>query len=327
MPSWLLKAVTQRLIGFLPKPHYWNELLQTRLTGSIQLPPDEFVRKVGQCHSHFEHLRLSRRATSCNFVAFELGTGWFPVVPIGLFLCGAHQVWSWDITEHLTPARVRHVMDLFLQLGVAGELSKHLPGLLPDRLNKLRNVATCRSAAAPAELLNQIGIRYRIGDAMNSGLPSGTIDLFTSNSVLEFVPTEALVPLFREFLRMSAPGAVMSHRILMNDYYANFDRRITSYNFLKYSDRAWRWINNPIIPFNRLRIADYRRAVREAGFEIIDETVILRGDPEVLSKVRLAPRFRSQHEEDLLMLQVWLAATPAKNWRVNAPASKQELEC
>ena len=108
MPYWMLKAMTQRLIGFLPNPHYWNELAQTRITGSIQLPPDEFAVKLGACRTHLEHLRTLRRATPRHFVALELGTGWFPVVPIGLFLCGASEVWTWDIVR-ASEARARAV--------------------------------------------------------------------------------------------------------------------------------------------------------------------------------------------------------------------------
>jgi hypothetical protein len=315
MPSWLLKALTQRLIGSLPNPHYWNELLQTRITRSIHLSPDQFAVKLGDCRTHLEHLRASQRKTSHHFAALELGTGWFPVVPIGLYLCGASQVWTWDIVEHLRLERVRFALDSFLRLNADGELERHLPGLLPERLNKLRELVADRSATTPAELLDRLAIRYQIGDATHSRLPSRSVDLFTSIGVLEYLPTEALVPLFREFLRIAATDAVMSHLILFDDQYAYYDPQITPLNFLRFSDRAWRQLNNPIIPLNRLRITDYRRALRDAGFRIIDETVVDRCDAAVLAKTRLAPRFRCYPEEDLLVLRAWLAATPANERR------------
>ncbi len=309
MPSWLLKAVTQRLIGALPNPHFWNELLQTRITGSIQLPPDQFAVKLGGCRTHLQHLRDLRRATPRDFTAFELGTGWFPVVPIGLFLCGASQVWTWDIAPHLRLERIRFVLNSFLQLDAAGELARHLPDVWPERLDKLREVAADCSPTAPARLLERLSIEYQIGSAAHSGLPSGSIDLLTSFGVLEYLHTETLVPLFREFQRLAATDAVMSHLIIFDDQYSYYDRHITPLNFLKFSDRTWRWLNNAIIPLNRLRITDYRQALRDAGFKIIDETVVDRCDAAVLAKIHLAPRFRCYPDDDLLVLRAWLAAT------------------
>lgn len=311
MSSWVLKAVAQRLIGFLPNPHYWNELVQTRITGSIHLPPDQFALKLAACRTHLSHLRASQRTMPHYFAAIELGTGWFPVVPIGLFLCGASHVWTWDIVEHLRLERVRFALESFLRLDVGGELERHLPDLLPERLSKLREVAADCAIRTPAGLLDQLSIHYRIGDVTRSGLPPGSIDLFTSFGVLEYLPNEALVPLFRAFLLLAAKDAVMSHLIIMDDQYACRDPHITPINFLKFSDRTWRWLNNPIIPLNRLRITDYRLAVHDAGFKIIDEAIVDRGDPAVVAKIRLAPRFRRYPEEDLLVLRAWLAATPA----------------
>lgn len=313
MPSWLLKAGTQRLIGALPNRHMWNEFLQTRITRSIQLPPDQFTVKLDACRIHLRHLSDLRGATPRDFTAFELGTGWHPVVPIGLFLCGASQVWTWDIAQHLSLERIRFVLNSFLRLDAAGELERHLPNLQPERLDELHKVAADRSAIAPAQLLERLAIRYRVGDATNSGLPSSSVDLVTSYGVLEYLPAEALVPLLNEFLRIGEKDAVLSHLIILDDQYAYFDPHITPLNFLKFSDRTWRWLNSPIIPLNRLRVTDYRRALNEAGFRIIEETMVDRCDPSVLAKIRLAPRFRCYPEEDLLVLRAWLAATPSYN--------------
>jgi hypothetical protein len=226
-------------------------------------------------------------------------------------LCGASRIWTWDIAQHLSLERIRFVVNSFLRLDAAGELERHLPNLQPERLDELHKVAADRSVVAPAQLLERLAILYRVGDATNSGLPPSSVDLVTSYGVLEYLPAEALVPLFNEFLRIGEQDAVLSHLIILDDQYAYFDPHITPLNFLKFSDRAWRWLNSPIIPLNRLRVTDYRRALSEAGFRIIEETTVDRCDPSVLAKIRLAPRFRCYPEEDLLVLRAWLAATPA----------------
>lgn len=311
MPSWLLKAATQRLIGLLPNPHYWNGLIQTRIARSIKLPSDQFLEKLSACQAHLAHLRRFRREMPEEFAAVELGTGWFPVVPIGLFLCGASKIWTWDVAAHLQIEHVRFVLNSFLRLDAAGELERRLPGLVRERIDEMRKIGAAAPTMDLTKLLEQLNIRYRIGDATCTGLPPRSIDLITSLGVLEYLSAEALPAMLRELRRISVTDAVMSHWIAVDDQYAHYDRTITPYNFLKFSDRTWRWINNPIIPLNRLRVSDYRRALGDAGFRITEETVTLRGDPADLATIPLAPRFRAYQREDLLVLRAWLAATPA----------------
>ncbi len=63
----------------------------------------------------------------------------------------------------------------------------------------------------------------------------------------------------------------MSHHINVLDYYANFDRSISGYNFLRYSEGAWRLLNSPLSYQNRLRLSDYRRIHRWSGFTLLRE--------------------------------------------------------
>jgi hypothetical protein len=107
MASWLVKALVQRGIGALPNPHYWNELFHDRVTHSLDLTMERFEVSLRNCQNHLEQLRrFGSTAKSGRFSAFELGTGWFPTVPIGLFLCGAREVWTWDIVPFLRRDRL-----------------------------------------------------------------------------------------------------------------------------------------------------------------------------------------------------------------------------
>ena len=76
----------------------------------------------------------------------------------------------------------------------------------------------------------------------------------------------------RDSIHTDSPDAVMSHTISLDDQYASYDSGITQFNFLRFPDWAWRCLNNPIIPLNRLRISDYRRFFSESGFQVVDET-------------------------------------------------------
>ncbi len=116
MGSWLVKALAQRAIGALPNPHYWNELFQDRVTHSLELTEERFEAGLRNCRSHLEQLRrFGPAATSDGFSAFELGTGWFPTVPLGLFLCGAQEVWTWDVAPLLRRDRLEGTIRRFLE--------------------------------------------------------------------------------------------------------------------------------------------------------------------------------------------------------------------
>jgi len=312
MASWLVKALVQRGIGALPNPHYWNELLQDRVTHSLDLTKERFEVSLGNCRNHLEQLqRYGSTATSGSFSAFELGTGWFPTVPIGLFLCGAREVWTWDIAPLLRRDRLKLTIRRFLELEQeqGGRVHFHA---LPERLTRLREVmALCESpeGLGAAELLERLGIYYRIGNASRSDLPPQSVDLIVSDVVLEYLSPEELFEILQEFRRIAAPDAVMSHTIGLGDQYASYESGITQFNFLRFPDWAWRCLNNPIIPLNRLRISDYRRFFSESGFQVVDETS-QRGDPAELARTPLAARFRGYSIEDLLVIYTWLVAIP-----------------
>jgi hypothetical protein len=313
MASWLAKAIVQRGIATLPNPHYWNELLQERVTHSLDLTDEVFTHGLRNCQKYLERLRHYGSAAQNGLYVFELGTGWFPVVPLGLFLCGAQEIWTWDIVQHLKLARLKLTLRRFLELEQIQKLRDYIT---PDPvrlalLHELIKICDLPQSANPAELLDPFGIHYRIGNAGQSGLPEQSVNLFVSNVVFEYLSPDQLSEILREFRRIATPGAVMSHSIDLRDQYASFDNRITFFNFLRFSDQHWRWLNNPIIPLNRLRISDYRRAFTESGFQIVEE-ISQRGDPSELAGIPLAERFRGYPVEDLLVMYTDLVAIPAR---------------
>ena len=311
MANWMLKAFAQRSIAALPKPHFWNELLQERVMHSLELTEQRFNHSLSNCRIHLEQFRRYGSTGRDSFSAFELGTGWFPVVPIGLFLSGAREVWTWDIAPLLKFNRLKLTIDRFLELDQGQRLQDHLP-IVPERVAALRKVMTLFEyprRLEPVQLLERMSIHYLTGNASRSGLPPETVDLIVSDVVLEFFSLEELYEILREFRRIVSPAGVMSHSIDLSDQYASFDAHITKFNFLRYSNWLWRLLNNPIIPLSRLRISDYRRAFSDNGFHIVDESSV-RGDPTELARVPVAAQFREFPVDDLLVLYTSLAAVP-----------------
>ncbi|MEK7780237.1 MAG: class I SAM-dependent methyltransferase [Verrucomicrobiota bacterium] len=305
MPHWLIKTAIHRTISLLPQRQKWNELFQERVTKSLNLAPGGFEARLDACRRYLdEFLQLSPECEK-GFTAVELGTGWYPTVPIGLYLCGATEIWSFDIDPLLRRDRLKVLLNYFLEYDRNGTLPKFLPRLRPERMAQLRQTAAKVDTLTPAELLAELKIHVRIRDARSTELPPQSVDLFFSYSVLEYVPAAIQLELYAEFRRVAKAQAVMIHFINLKDQYCNFDRSLTPLNCLKYSNRAWRWLDSPMIPQTRLRISDYRQLLIKSGFEIKRE-VNTSAPAEMLQQIKLAPEFQAYAPEDLRVITTWL---------------------
>jgi hypothetical protein len=93
----------------------------------------------------------------------------------------------------------------------------------------------------------------------------------------------------------------------MIDQFSFFDRTITPFNSLRYTDRQWRWLDSPLTPQNRLRLPDYRKMIAEFDFDIVTEDNRL-GARSDLEKFPLAPQFSRYRTEDLLIIESFVTA-------------------
>src|SRR5262249_52045388 len=148
-------------------------------------------------------------------------------------------------------------MERFYEEERNGSLAKLLPRLKPDRMAALRELSP-REWNSPTEALGRLKIHVRVRDAAETELGPGTIDLFVSTGVLEYIPRPALSAILREFKRVGVANAIHSHYLNLIDEYSYFDRSITAYNFLQYSTRQWRRLDSKMASQNRMRISDYR---------------------------------------------------------------------
>src|SRR5262245_60430623 len=192
MPHWLIKSTIQRAISLLPRSHWWNELFQTYVTRSLDLGTNRFELRLDYCRQHVEHWFGFGAQAPDGFRALELGTGWFPIVPLGLYLCGASEIWTFDIAPLLKTARLKRSLQLFCDAAENGTLRARLPRALPERIERLRELLPLVVGRPVEQVLEEMKIHALVRDASNSGLPPKSIDLFVSTSVLEYIPRPVL---------------------------------------------------------------------------------------------------------------------------------------
>lgn len=258
---WWIKAGAQTTLSLLP----FGEALNHRL----QIWNGFYSNFEWAIDANIQHLcNLLQTTTRCGLQLqganiLEVGTGWIPTLPVGLYLLGA-RVHTYDHIRHLRTANLARLLELF---------SPHLPVLaeaahaeVDSCQAKLREIA-----AQPSESLDQwlrLGeIQYRApADAARSGLPDESLDLYFSVAVFEHVPVAAIKAMLREAHRTLRPGGLTYHVIGLFDHYTTMDPSITRVNFLKYSDFAWRIIGQNRIYFhNRLRESEFLLLFREAA--------------------------------------------------------------
>lgn len=163
------------------------------------------------------------------------------------------------------------------------------------------------------EQLEAAGITYLAPfDSRMPMLDPHTIDCFCSNETLEHIPAADLLAILKATLPLMRPGALASHRIDYSDHFARDDAHISRFNFLKYSDAQWRWINPPLLYVNRLRHSDYLRIIDQAGWQLLQEERNSQPPvPEVWDK--LAHQFKAYAPSDLFVQGSRLILKPKRD--------------
>jgi len=289
---WLAKAALQRGLGALPQGERLNYVFQRRVLRSLPAGDAALRRKFSRALQHLGvYHEQSPGVPAGGPTFYEFGAGWDLAIPLAYALLGVGRQVLVDIRPS---ARLELVNDSI------ASFERLRPELEAEADFELRSLAG--PLGSLDELEPRFGIRYLAPcDARDTGLDEGSIDFASSTDTCEHIPEADLGAIFRETRRLLRPGAAFSCRIDLQDHYAYFDRSLSRYNFLRFSDRTWRLVNSPLHFQNRLRSSDYLRLVREAGLELVVERPSGPGDEgrTELRSLPLAERFCGYAEDDL----------------------------
>lgn len=289
---WLAKAALQRGLGALPQGERLNYVFQRRVLRSLPAGDAALRLKFSRALQHLGVYRDHAPEVPPERATFyEFGAGWDLAIPLAYALLGVGRQVLVDIRPS---ARLELVND---SLASFERLRAELEAEAGAELRPLG-----RPLGSLAELEARLGIRYLAPcDARDTGLDEGSIDFASSTDTCEHIPEADLAAIFRETRRLLRPGGTFSCRIDLQDHYAYFDRSLSRYNFLRFSDRAWRVVNSPLHFQNRLRSPDYLRLVREAELDLVVERPSGPSDEgrAELRALPLAERFRGYGEDDL----------------------------
>lgn len=304
--DWRVKGITQRTLSIIPGGFRINDLLQRKL-GELRNFEATVDRKVvndwAVLLSHMDELRVSPQGL--HYV--EVGSGWFPTLPICYYLGGAGNCTTFDLVRHMNEEHTfRLVRDLKPYLPLIAERSHRSSSDVQESYDQLLR---CRTLE---QLLRTARINYIApGDASKTGLPPGSVDVVFSNSVLEHVPLQAIKVIMSEARRILKSNGLSIHSVNCGDHFAYFDSSISAINYLQFSEAEWRRWNTPFLYQNRLRPQDFLDIVNATGFKVLLKKYRARPDLlQVLPHLRIAPEFAKYPPEQLACTSIDFVATP-----------------
>jgi SAM-dependent methyltransferase len=232
---------------------------------------------------------------------FEVGTGHVPVVPIGLFLCGAEKTVTVDLNRRLDLDLLGGALDWIVLH--SNQLEEEYASIVDLSTFRKRLSLVAEFRAAPDQFLKEANISYLApADASKVDLSASSIDYHISNTVMEHIPAEEIKKIFTEGKRLLKKDGLFVQFIDLSDHFKHQDKSISSINFLKYSDSKWlSMAGNQFAYCNRLRASDFTALFSELGLSTVDIQSEI--DQESLDCLRngfhLDERFAAYDYEDL----------------------------
>ena len=304
MSKWILKAIFQKLISFFPNPERTNHLFQRYITKGVLLSDYHFGAKMQHAADHY-HFFKKYGNPDPKALILELGTGWYPIVPIFFYLTKSGKTTSIDIQSWMNKKSQLICIRKILEWYKLGKLEKYNLPLDIVRLEKLKNIAAREDQYTFEQINEEIQLRIVLTDARHTQYKDQQFDFICSNNTFEHIHIDMLPGILIEFKRILKSGGLMSHFIDMTDHYCHFDHSISAYNFLNFSEKQWKLIDNNIQPQNRWRFYQYLALFKQLNIPIT-ETQVERGDIEALKKVKIHSSFKGKSDKALAITHAYI---------------------
>jgi len=296
--KWKAKAVVQKTISLFPQRERLNYFFQKYVTKGVELSDKHFGFKIEHARDHIAYLHQFRGTDVSSLKVLELGTGWYPIIPLMMYLMDVGEVVSVDIQSWMTQERQIRTIEKLTEWRNDGKLQSLFPKVNEEKWQRLQYILSHPEQFTKDQIDAEIGLTPMLMDARKLPFDDGYFDFICSNNTFEHIPADILKGILSSFWRLLHPQGLMSHFIDLSDHFAHFDQSITIYNFLQFSQKTWDRIDNSIQPQNRLRWRDYVEMYQSIGVPI-DLEATRPGDQNLLKTVHLHPEYAGYTAQEL----------------------------
>lgn len=297
--DWRLKAAVQTVLSAAPVGARLNYLLQRHVTRTLPISDTELRAQVAKAQRNLAALQQHGSVGVGDAHLYEFGAGWDLLMPLAHYAMGARRQTVIDIRPL---ARADLVRGTARRLNAqAGQLGLRRPIELPE-------------GAQVAELVRALGIDYRApADARDVHLPPGSVDLASSNDVLEHVPIGDVRAILLECRRVLRPHGVLHCRVDYQDHYWYFDGRVSPWNFLRFGARTWRRFNPDLHYQSRIRHCQLLDVAASCGLAVVEDRHPVPTNQELLelSHMTIASEFRGVPLDELAIRYATVTFRPA----------------
>ena len=293
--DWRLLAAGQNILARVPGGSALYQLGQSMFGLLNRQSPWDKMGAVA------EAIRMVPRSQLRLVSVVEIGVGPFPFGFLIPWFCGSRSTTLVDARRLLNEGRFLGGLRTVVEnperlLNTVRDLAP--PSVVRHRLRDL-----CEALEdSPMNPMGAMDVSYLAPiDSARIGLPSASASLVYSVSVLEHVDPDSLLQLHCEIYRILEPGAYAIHVINCGDHFARIDKRITSINFLQYSDTTWSFIaGNPFSYHNRLRASEHKELTLLSQLLLMDErSTVDQVAMSSMNTLRLCDRFSGWDVSDL----------------------------
>ncbi len=292
--NWRIKALLQKVLSV---SRYGDKL------NHIPATLHKNYNKNVCNYQFYESLRKWREAPIeiNRDYALEIGTGYTLISPIVLWLLGFNKVVSVDISNDVSLRTLKKQLPFLLDTKNIDLISKESFYSKQEIINKIKRLLQLKDLKNISQISNIYYIpNYTFEDVE---IISTKYDYIVSQVVLEHIQPELLRSLFSKISDWLTIGGISVHTINFIDHFANTgffeDKKISVFNFLKYSDEYWNfWTGNNIAYTNRLSYKYYLEVCEELNFN----EVYFKGenyrDSRMYKKISIHPDIKKKYNKD-----------------------------
>ena len=196
---------------------------------------------------------------------------------------------------------------------------KRWRGTVPEEVDGRAERLRANLDAPRDVLLRHLGVTARVTRSTDrSEIRSASVDLFHSDSVLQFVPPGDLAALLREARRFLNSSGRCFHAVDCYDSNTQHNRRIPRLAYLAWPEPSWKLVTSRYLNYqNRWRMPQFVRLFESSGFRVRTLDPVVHAEDVVYARHRFEGlvRFADMSPEDIATCHFLLTGGVATNGR------------